>query len=471
MQSILVVDDEPSICWSLEQTFTEEGFDVTAVSSAEEGLDVVRQTVPDVVLMDIRLPGIDGLDALQQLKDRLPNVPVVIMTAFGNLDTAVQAVSRGAFEYVTKPFNLDDAIAVVHRALDSASHLAGNSIEQTANTDDGPRQLMVGQSAAMQAVFRRIALVAQQDVPVLITGESGTGKELVATAIHQYSARSVGPFVPICVPAMSEALVESELFGHVKGAFTGAEVSRSGLLESAAGGTAFFDEIGDILPATQVKLLRVLETRQVTPVGGNESRDASFRLVAATNRNLETMVDRGGFREDFFYRLNVFRIQLPPLRDRGDDVTLLAQHFLKTTSSQQGLTLSPAAIEEIRSRPWYGNVRELRNAIEHAAIMAPSGVILPEYLPTPADNRNTGVVHSKLEDAVRRWWQLQLEKSDGVADLSGLYDRFLNEAEPVMLEQALRVGTNRKEASRILGLHRQTLREKLRRYGLDTATE
>ncbi|MBX3437858.1 MAG: sigma-54-dependent Fis family transcriptional regulator, partial [Planctomycetaceae bacterium] len=280
MSRILIVDDEPSIGWTLQQALRDEGYEVDLVPSVEDAWAYCERATPDVIVMDVRLPGVDGLEALRERPRGLRHTPVVIMTAFGNLDTAVRAISSGAFEYLTKPFDLDDAVEIIRRAIDSRKAADSGEIRAASATLLG--ELLIGTSPAMQAVFRKIALAAEHDVPVLITGESGTGKELVAMALHRHGRRADGPFVPICVPAMSEALVESELFGHKSGAFTGAASDRTGLLAQAEGGVAFLDEIGDITPAVQVKLLRALETRQVVPVGANPPVTCDFRLIAAT---------------------------------------------------------------------------------------------------------------------------------------------------------------------------------------------
>jgi two-component system nitrogen regulation response regulator GlnG len=323
----------------------------------------------------------------------------------------------------------------------------------------------------MQAVFRKIALVSTHDVPVLISGESGTGKELVAQAIHDHSGRVTGPFIPICVPAMPSSLIESELFGHRGGAFTGARDNRVGLLTQADGGSAFFDEIGEVTLATQVKLLRVLETRSVLPVGSNEARAANFRLIAATNRRLDQMVAAGSFREDLFHRLNVFHIELPPLRDRREDIPLLAEHFLRQLGPG-GRQFSPAMLAELLSRPWHGNVRELRNAIEHAAIVGRGATLEPDALPSPASGRSTehGDAPS-IGAAVSRWINERIEQAGSTEELAGLYEQFLKEAEPTLFTRALQLADgNRQEASRLLGMHRQTLRERLRKYDLEDST-
>lgn len=464
MSNILIVDDEPSICWALEQALSEDGHDVITTATAEDALDLVAAGNPDVVIMDIRLPGLDGLTALEKLKDHVRKTPVIMITAFGNIETAVQAVHRGAFEYLTKPFDLDEAVSVIRRALESNGlSLPVEGDELSGATTE---QLLLGSSPVMQDVFRKIAYVANHDVPVLITGESGTGKELVAAAIHRYSNQSNGPFIPVCIPAMNDSMMESELFGHTKGAFTGAVAERDGLLKAADKGTAFFDEIGDIALSTQIKLLRVLETKSVIPVGGNNGRASDFRLVAATNRNLEALVQTGAFREDLFYRLNVYRIEVPPLRDRRADIPLLAQHFMRRLDPEGQVNLSEDSLREMTNRQWKGNVRELRNAIEHAVIVTRSGEIRPDAFPPPSqmlleENKNP----SNLQQAVHAWWNSHCKTLGDPSETSDVYDTFLAETEPVLLANALKSSHgNRQEAAKILGMHRQTLRDKLKKY-------
>ncbi|HSG71991.1 MAG TPA: sigma-54 dependent transcriptional regulator, partial [Planctomycetaceae bacterium] len=413
----------------------------------------------------------DGLTALEKLNESLGPTPVIIMTAFGNLETAVQAINRGAFEYLTKPFDLEKTIAVIRRALDSGrANTARLSSPRLAWGDD---QVLLGESPSMQAVFRKIALVAEHDVPVLVTGESGTGKELVAEAIHRYSKRSSGPFIPICVPALNESIIESELFGHTRGAFTGAVANRQGLLELSNRGTAFFDEIGEISMAMQVKLLRVLESKAVTPTGGNETQRIDFRLVAATNQDLEAMVEQGIFRRDLYYRLNVFRIEMPSLRQRAEDIPLLAQHFVNRADPSGRVVLSQSTIDELMSRPWHGNVRELRNSIEHAVIVTRSGEIRPDALPSPIPlESDENLLKDSLAKAIREWCHKHLGKSSDDVEQSSLHELFLSEVEPVLFEAVLRASSgNRKEAARILGMHRQTLRERLKRYELDSSLD
>jgi two-component system nitrogen regulation response regulator GlnG len=469
MSNVLIVDDEPAICWAFEQALREDGHEVCSASSAEQAIAKTETFRPDVILLDVRLPGTDGITAMKELNARLSTTPIIIMTAFGSLETAVKALGSGAFEYLPKPFDLDEAIGVVTRALESAEIQSSSSA-----SDQGaisPKSGLVGSSPVMQALFRQIALVATRDVPVLITGESGTGKDLVAQAIHHHGHRATGPFVPICVPALSSMLMESELFGHVKGAFTGADTDRKGFLDLASGGTAFLDELGDIPITTQVKLLRVLETKTNCPVGSAEWKTTNFRLIAATNRDIEQLVAKDEFREDLYYRLNVFRIEVPPLRERLDDVPILASHFLRVIDSENELELSSEAVAELVSRPWLGNVRELRNAIEHAVVVARSRRIVPQDLPPPiSDNEVVASPTNELQQAVKRWIASELCTAS-VEDVEGLLDKFLADCEPTILRQVL-IATdgNRQAAARVLGMHRQTLREKLRKYPKDAGS-
>jgi two-component system nitrogen regulation response regulator GlnG len=467
MSRVLVVDDEEGICWAFREFLAEEGHRVEVAATAEEGLGMAAQEAPDAVVLDIRLPGMDGLTALGEFRRIASRAPVVVMTAFGSLETAVRAVESGAFDYLVKPFDLDRAATVVRRAL-AEGRLAGTCDEVRVRADGD--EAMVGASPPMQELFRRIALVAASDVPVLITGESGTGKELVARAIHRYSPRHDGPFLPVCLPALSPGLVESELFGHVRGAFTDAQRDRAGLLELAKGGTVLLDEIGDVPPAMQVKLLRAIEQREVTPVGDVRARPTDIRVVAATNRPLGRLIESGEFREDLYFRLGVFTIEVPPLRQRRDDIPLLAEHFLRRCrlADPGGPTLSPEAASELCSRPWLGNVRELRNAIEHAAIVARGRTIHPEHLPpSPRPSRS----ESSPSDEERILGQRLTEWARRVVDEGGasLYERFLGLVEPPLLRAVLdRCQGRRTNAANTLGIHRATLREKLRRYGIGT---
>jgi two-component system nitrogen regulation response regulator GlnG len=458
MSQVLIVDDEAAICWALRRVLGEEGYDVRVAASAEEALAEAERHLPDVVLLDVRLPGVDGLEALRQLRARSEQLPVVIMTAFGNLETAVGALGGGAADYLTKPFDPDQALEAVRKALAHAPRT-----RREPPSAGGPTDGFVGTSPAMQNVYKRIALVAPTEAAVLITGESGAGKELIARAIHRHSARAERPWVPINVAALSPGLLESELFGHVRGAFTGATASRQGLLEQAAGGTVFFDEVGDMPLEAQVKLLRVLEEQEVLPVGGNTARPAAFRVLAATHRDLLAEIRRGRFREDLYYRLAVFEIAAPPLRQRGHDVALLAEHFLRGSSRGARARFSDQALAALRARPWPGNVRELRNAIEHAAILARGQTVLAEHLPPPLPlgEATSGAAGERFAPLVQQWLEERLQADPQAIDL---YAQLLDEIEPPLLRGVLahRQG-NRQQAAATLGLHRMTLRKKLQR--------
>lgn len=484
MSSILIVDDEESICWGLSRLLTGEGHEVRVASSAEDALESVPANRPDLIVLDVRLPGMDGLSAMSRFRQLVGQVPIVVTTAFGTLNTAVAALSEGAFDYLPKPFDLDQAAAVIHRAL--AAPPTSQTTASDASSAPAEDELF-GTSPAMQEVFKRIALVAPTDAAVLISGESGTGKELVARAIHRHSLRSAAPLVPVNLASLSPTLVESELFGHVRGAFTGATNARHGLLELANGATVFFDEAGDIPLSVQVKLLRVLEQQEVTPVGDTQPRRTSFRVIAATNRDLRNDCAEDRFRQDLFFRLAVFEIHLPPLRERREEIPQLAQRFLRrVVSSNQPPRLLDETIAELTRRDWPGNVRELRNAIEHGALMARGGAIAPEHLPprtvltpSPAHPLTRSRAHGEefgftgqesgdcqphdraaaLSAAARAWADLQLGSSEKPAEL---YQQFLSATEPALFESVLAATAgNRAQAAALLGIHRATLRKKM----------
>lgn len=477
MSHVLVVDDEPAICWGFRELLRGEGHEVTIASSAEEALQVAPTCQPDTIILDVRLPGMDGLTALKQLKTKSAGAPVVVMTAFGNLETAVRAVEEGAFDYLTKPFELSDASNVVRRALEQrhASHSTKASATALDETETGSlTETIVGSSPAMQAIFRQIALVAQSDAPVLILGESGTGKELVARAIHRHSSRGSEPFMPVSLAAMNASSVESELFGHVKGAFPGATANRQGILEVAGAGTILLDEIGDVPVSLQLKLLRTIEHQEIIPVGSAKPLTCRFRVLAATNRDLGVSIDAGTFREDLYFRLSVVKIELPPLRERAEDIPDLARHFLSQMSGgSASCTLSSSALLELSSRPWPGNVRELRNAVEHAAIMARGGTIEVAHLP-PADATTTRSASSSdvLQREIARWAAEHLQPLDSADSEAALYEDVLQLVEPPLLNAVLaHCRNNRAAAARLLGLHRATLRQKLKNHGITGADD
>ena len=464
MAHLLIVDDEEAICWGLSKLAEKLGHSASVASSAEQALSLPADEKPDVVFLDIRLPGVDGITAMPRFHAHFGEVPIIVITAFGDLDNAVNAIRNGAFEYLTKPFDLKAAEHAITRALNRVQSDAASELperEAALPTD------LVGRSAEMQEVFKNIALVAPSDACVHLHGESGTGKELVARAIHRYSERADGPFVPVHVASLSASLAEAELFGHERGAFTGADEARLGLLRQADGGTVFLDEVADIAPAVQVKLLRALEYGEILPVGASQPVTTNFRLISATHGDLEQLVQTGAFRHDLYFRLVTYQIDLPPLRDRAGDIEMLTDHFLASLGGGSPTSkMSKAVRAELEQRPWHGNVRELRNTIEHALIKARGQSIALEHLPQPAAPPAATVPtpEGSLDSLVRQWTERQLRDH---ADADDLYESFLEMVERPLLDAALehyhgQVAT----AARRLGIHRTTLRKKLDEHGL-----
>ncbi|MBA4188420.1 MAG: sigma-54-dependent Fis family transcriptional regulator [Planctomycetaceae bacterium] len=464
MPSILIIDDEEPIAWALRRAFEREKYRVGVAATAEDGLTQARKLAPDVVFLDVRLPGMDGLTALNELRKIAPAAAVVVMTAHGNLNTAVKAVEGGAFDYLAKPFELAQAIDGAKRAITRAQGEPGASATGASDDIDLSPDAIIGSSPAMQAVFKRIALVAPTNACVLITGESGTGKELVARAVHAHSTRRSKAFLPVHVAALNPNLVESELFGHTKGAYTGADKARDGLLTLADGGTVFLDELADIPLTVQAKLLRVLERQEVIPVGGGEAQTVNVRIVSATHADLSSAVREGSFRHDLFYRLNVYPIHLPPLRDRVDDIPALAEHFLRKFGVANPAEVLPADTRAfLKSRPWPGNVRELRNALEHAAIEARGGPLQPQHFPEPASASGPAGIAERLRSLVVEWVRERTGKSEG--EPSELHQQLLDTVEPALLDEVLRqLDENRLVAARWLGLARATVRKMIKKH-------
>lgn len=455
MPRILIVDDEEAIVWGLAKLARNLGHTVDTASSAEEGLRLVVEERPDLVLLDVRLPGIDGISAIEQFREHIGETPVIVMTAFGALDTAVSAIRSGAFEYLLKPFDLEEVHSAVERALCGDKRLS-----EPLETE--PHGGMVGETLVMQALYKRIALVSASDANVLLHGESGVGKELAAKAIHRYSSRSSAPFIAVNAAALSQTIAESELFGHVSGAFTDAQKTRNGLLLQADGGTLFLNEIADIPLPLQVKLLRAIEQQEVLPVGSDTPIPMRFRVVAATHQDLQQCILGGSFRHDLYYRICAFEIALPPLRNRPEDIPRLAAYFAGKQSPP--IEISDRAVAELGKQSWYGNVREFRNAIEHASVLARTGVIQPEHLPAPQPQLQPCKVAPGGHQATLAELTSQRAKellSD--PDCEGtVYDQYLQEVERPLLEHALEHFDNKyAPAARALGLHRTTLKRKL----------
>ncbi|GIX00341.1 MAG: sigma-54-dependent Fis family transcriptional regulator [Pirellulaceae bacterium] len=460
MAHILIVDDEESICWALQRMLSEQ-HDVSVAATAEEAIDIVGQRPVDLVLLDVRLPGKGGLEVLPDMRRLQAGLPVIVMTAFGDLQTAITAVERGAIEYITKPFNLNEVRAAIQRGLEPAP---GHAPPPPSQPTRSRQPELVGSSPAIQHAFKQIALVARSSLSVLITGETGTGKELVAEAIHRHSDRRDAAYYPIAPVALNENLIESELFGHVRGAFTGAVEHRAGLFEKADGGTVLLDEIAELPLGMQAKLLRVLEKGEFFRVGDVKPLYCDVRILAATNKDLGQCVQEGTFREDLFYRLNGMHIHLPPLRERVEDILPLTQYFLHRIGYPHAVDVDDELLDHLRKRPWYGNVRELKHAVERAAIVARGRPLKiadfpPPQAPGPSSSPQKPSVTAQLRRAARAWIEAQLEAEDPESLLSRLHGTI----EPVVLQAVLQhVGNNRVHAARVLGIHRGTLREKLR---------
>src|SRR5688572_9290676 len=382
---ILIVDDEASARHALSEILTDEGYQVKMAGDGFRAIAAAQEFLPDLVLTDLKMPGMDGMGLLARLKQVHPETAVILMTAFGAVESAVEAMRAGAANYLTKPLNTDELLLVIERALEGAALRRETRDLREKLSERYDFSNIVGQSAEMRAVFKSVEQVATSRATVLITGESGTGKELIASALHHNSDRRERPFVKLHCAALAESLLESELFGHERGAFTGADRRRIGRFEQADGGTLFLDEIGEISPATQVKLLRVLQEHEFERVGGNQTVRADVRLVAATNRDLKKLVDEGKFREDLYYRLNVINLHLPPLRERRDDIAGLAAHFVRRFAAENGKTvdrIDTSAMRILRAHAWPGNVRELENVIERAVVLVDGPAILPKHLPS-----------------------------------------------------------------------------------------
>ncbi len=387
MSRLLAIDDEAAILGCYRAAFAHSAIAIDTALSATEGLAQVSKEAPDVILLDIDLPDLSGLETYKLIREIDPKIPVIFVTGSGSTDTAIEAIRLGAYDYILKPFRLEHLQEVVGRTLEVRRLMKVPAVIESEVTNDKiAGDVLVGRCPAMQDVYKAIGRVASQNVTVLILGESGTGKELVARAIYNHSRRAQGTFLAINCGALSETLLESELFGHEKGAFTGATQRKIGKFEQCSGGTLFLDEVGDMTPLTQTKILRVLQEQRFERVGGNETVQTDVRLVAATNVDLERAVDAGRFRRDLYYRLNVYAISLPPLRDRGDDIPLLVEHFMKRFRKELGkdvCQLAPETLGLLRAYPWPGNLRELQSVLKHALLEATGPVVLPGCLPAP----------------------------------------------------------------------------------------
>ena len=464
-KSILVIDDEAAICSAFKRFFEPRSWHVRVAATGREGLAAYQNQPADVVFLDVRLPDGNGLDVLDELRGRDAEARVIVITAYGDMKTVMRSIEGKAFDYLVKPLDLDQAAALAERALQAS---AAARTAQPAQRADADETALIGSSALMQGVYKQIGMLAQTDSTVLILGATGSGKEMVARAVHQYSRRKSGPFAAVNCGALPENLVESELFGHVRGAFTGADADRAGRFESADTGTLFLDEVGDLPPAAQVKLLRVLDFQIVERVGSVQPIPLSVRVLAATNRDMTAEVRAGRFRADLYYRLAVTQIQLPPLADRGEDITELADHFLTQLAppGEPPRALSPLAAEALRRYSWPGNVRELRNVLQHVAALAPGREILPEDLPEAVRS-----APDRAADADRRA-AIVHEHLATLPDAGDLYRAAIEPVEKAVILHALRrCRGNQSEAAALLGLHRNTLRKKIRQFDIDVGVD
>ncbi|MBI4830346.1 MAG: sigma-54-dependent Fis family transcriptional regulator, partial [Candidatus Lindowbacteria bacterium] len=458
MSSILIVDDDSQLRQSFDRLLTEEGYEVRTAATGEAGIEAVKEKTPDLVIMDVRMPGMSGLEAFRTMRQIEPKLPVVIMTAFGTTDTAIEATKLGAFDYVLKPFEIPDILSVIEQALE-AGRFMRSRVEIDVVPETAPLDAIVGRSHPMQEVYKAIGRVAPTDATVLIRGESGTGKELVARAIYQHSLRSDKPFLVINCVAIPETLLESELFGYEKGAFTGAVSRRIGKIEQAHGGTVFLDEIGDMPLSIQAKILRLLQEKSIERLGGREPIPVDVRIIAATNRDLEAALADGRFREDLYYRLKVVTIELPPLRDRRHDTHLLCDYFLARFAKEMGIDnpgMTQEAREIVESRQWPGNVRELANALQKALIFSRGYPIRPEDIShAVSGSAAPGVAATEATDAALKQWVRENLAAGGRNDLfSSLIDRLTY----VLISEALELTHgNRTRAAKLLGISRPTL--------------
>ena len=464
MPKLLIIDDEESVCYSFRRVFESERTQVVTAATAAEGLAKCREQAPDVVVVDLQLPDMSGLELLPQLQELDAKRPIIMITAHGTTQTAIEAMKRGVFDYLIKPLDLDRLSQLVERAFDAARLM---TVPATLPSDVSGDQI-VGRSVVMQEMCKAIGRIAPQDVTVLIRGESGTGKELVARALYHHSRRVDRPFLAINCAAIPESLLESELFGHEKGAFTGADRKRIGKFEQCDGGTLFLDEIGDMPPSLQAKILRILQEQRFERLGGSEVVQTQVRVLAATNQDLEKLVEEGRFRKDLYYRLKVVTIHAPPLRARLDDVAELAHYFLYRFDRELGMDLrsfAPEAIERLQSYSWPGNVRELQSAIKQAMLNSSGQIILPEFLPIELQQKMAAAPAAAADSAS--------------ADINSLIERLLQghekevhrkvieAVERVLFARVLReTHGHQTQASEILGLNRATLRHKLRVLGL-----
>lgn len=471
MSKILIIDDDDQLRKSFEKLLIDEGYYVESAPSGEMGLKKLEPMVPDVIILDMRLPGMNGLETFQAIHEIKPKLPVIMMTAYGTTETAIEATKMGAFDYILKPFDIPDMLKVIGQALE-AGRFMQSPVDMNVPPDKASREAIIGRSQPMQDVYKAIGRVASTDATVLIRGESGTGKELVARAIYQYSLRADKPFLVINCVAIPENLLESELFGYERGAFTGATHRRVGKIEQANRGTIFLDEIGDMPFSIQAKILRLLQEKSIERLGGREIIPVNVRIIAATNRDLEAALAESRFREDLYYRLKVVTIELPPLRDRPGDIPLLTEYFLAQYAAEEAMD-NPGITKEVEavlnSYQWPGNVRELANTIQKVLIFNRGAPISPADI-TQAISGNSprkGAGKIGTDEAVRVWAREALSSKID----EHIFDSCLDHFAGILISEALNLtGGNRSRAAKLLGLSRPTLHSKIEKYRLKLET-
>tara|TARA_B100000795_G_scaffold143013_1_gene107063 strand:+ start:1243 stop:2640 length:1398 start_codon:yes stop_codon:yes gene_type:complete len=458
MKKVWVLDDDKSIRWVFEKALSKANLSYQCFSNTNEAINQFNHETPSVIVSDIRMPGESGIDFLTKVKEKFPLIPIIIMTAYSDLDTAVSAFQKGAFEYIAKPFDIDKVLEVINQALEQTTN-----IDNISEQSDNILPEIIGQAQSMQEVFRAIGRLSKSNATVLLNGESGSGKELVANAIHKNSDRYKSPFIAINTAAIPKDLLEAELFGHEKGSFTGAQNLRKGRFEQSNGGTLFLDEIGDMPMELQTRLLRVLSDGQFYRIGGQDSIIVDVRVIAATHQNLEELVKKGQFREDLFHRLNVIRITVPPLRKRVEDIPSLAGYFLVKSANQLKVapkTLSTEVLDYFNNLEWRGNVRQLENVCHWLTVMSPGNKIMVSDLPSELKDEPLNLTNNSNEWQENLARDLSRQLLDGKSDL---YSFFINQFEKIIIEKTLTHTKNRKlDAASILGIGRNTVTRKIK---------
>ena len=471
MSTVLIIDDDDQLRKSFQKLLTEEGYSVESAASGESGLKQIHKKIPDLVILDMRLPGMDGLQTFKTIHDIDPKLPVIIMTAFGTTETAIEATKMGAFDYVLKPFDIPDMLATIKQALE-AGRFMRQPVDMNVKPDEASREAIIGRSRRMQEVYKAIGRVSPTDATVLIRGESGTGKELVSRAIYQHSLRSNKPFLVVNCVAIPENLLESELFGYEKGAFTGAAHRRVGKIEQANGGTIFLDEIGDMPFSIQAKILRLLQEKSIERLGGRETIPVDVRIIAATNRDLEASLSEGRFREDLYYRLKVVTILVPPLRERSTDIPLLTEYYLSRYAHEVGVDnpgIAKEAVGTLNNYSWPGNVRELANTIQKILIFNRGTPISAEDVTQTISGKSL-IKENDAETShqvIRKWARETLTTKSK----ENMYDSSMDRFASILISEALNLtGGNRSQAAKLLGLSRPTLHSKIEKYNLKFET-